>query len=66
MAKQARWSIWLLNKGEEPLLYFKGMKEPWTERRLIDSARKVFDGSDADAMILVREDKHPSEYNSHG
>lgn len=61
---EARWSIWLLNEGEEPLQYFKAMKEPWTKRRLIDSALKVFDGSDADAMILVRADKHPSYYNS--
>jgi len=61
---EARWSIWLLNEGEPPVLYFNAMLQIWTEKRLIQCAQKVFDGSDADAMMLVRSDKHPSDYNT--
>lgn len=59
----ARWTIYLLNKGEQPLCYFVNMTNSWALKRVVDAARKVLDGSDADAMIFVRSDKHPSEYN---
>lgn len=55
----ARWNLWLLNKGEQPLLYFQDLTDDECYIYLAQCASKVMDGSDADAFIMTRSDKTP-------
>jgi hypothetical protein len=56
---RARWNLWLLNKGEEPLLYFANLTDEDAHKYVVWCASKVMDGSDADAFIMTRHDKTP-------
>lgn len=57
----AKWNIWLLNKGEKPLCWMADLYEKEAKLWCIRAADKVFDGSDADAFMLLRSDMHPDE-----
>jgi hypothetical protein len=59
--KHATWNVWLINKGEEPFLYADNLPngEP-AAMWCVVAARKVFDGSDADAFIMTRSDYYPT------
>jgi hypothetical protein len=59
--KEDLWNIWLLNKGRKPSLYFADMKKDECFLCLRLAARKVFDGSDADAFIMLRSDLKPED-----
>lgn len=52
----ARWNIYLVNRGEPPLLYFSSLNEYEALSRLAFVASKAFDGSDADGFIMMRSD----------
>jgi hypothetical protein len=58
----ATWNIWLLNKGEQPACSMAGLNQTDALRWLKYGAEKVFDGSDADAVMMCRSDKHPNTY----
>lgn len=55
------WSIWLLNKGEEPVCWVTQLSEKEAKDWCSHAAEKVLDGSDADAFMLLRADYHPDE-----
>lgn len=54
--EQARYNVWLVKKGEQPLLYFGDLSEDQTQYYMVQALSKVFDGSDADGFIVTRSD----------
>ena len=58
MAK-ATWTVYLLNRHEEPSRYFAGLREGTELNNAVSFAvSKVLDGSDADAMLVTRTDNY--------
>lgn len=47
------YNIWLLNRDMEPLLYSSNLTEADANHWLSLSAAKVYDGSDADGVLLL-------------
>lgn len=52
----ATWNVWLINKGEPPLLYMPNLSEAEAVKWSRIACEKAFDGSDADGYILIRSD----------
>lgn len=50
------WNLWLIKRGERPVLYFAKLSEVEAMGYLAFSAAKAFDGSDADGFVLTRSD----------
>ena len=56
----AKWNVWLLNDGQPPLLYMGSLTEAEAQEWATHAIDKVFDGSDADAVVICRNDRMPS------
>lgn len=53
---QPRWNIYLVNRGEPPLLYFERSTAAELDRDVTCSLGKMLDGSDADGVLVTRSD----------
>ena len=51
-----RWNVYLLNRGEVPLLYFESCSINWVKKRAQEALEKALDGSDADGFLVMRDD----------
>lgn len=54
--KVATWNIWLISKTEPPALYCRDVTEGDMSFYYMQAMGKVFDGSDADGLIVTRSD----------
>jgi len=52
----ARWNVYLINRGEPPLLYFGDCTEDEAQYYMVQALSKAFDGSDADGFCVMRSD----------
>ena len=52
-----KWNVWLLIANERPLAYMTDLTELETREWASHALAKMFDGADADAVIITRSDQ---------
>lgn len=54
----AKWNVYLINRGERPLLYYSFLTDDdiVNDQYLENAADKALDGSDADGFLMLRSD----------
>lgn len=53
---EATWNVYLINRGEPPLLYYKNVRDVEVMKGAIHALDKALDGSDADGFVVMRSD----------
>lgn len=53
---EARWNVFLINRGEEPMCYMANLTEDEAQYYMVRALSKAFDGSDADGFCVMRSD----------